>query len=786
MKRVLALVVVLSAAKLTGQSEAPPRVPAAVGAPTAPTGAVTGRVVATPSNDPIRNARVRVDDDPGVPAVFTDQEGRFELAAVPPGPHSLSVLKTGFAPLGAGNERARPIDVQAGATVVDADIHLEPAAAITGRVLDDLGAPVALMTVVAERIVRAGPRADYKIESAAETDDTGAYRLFGLSAGEFIVATAGSRAGSLGTPIVAAAPIAAGSGVHKYYPRGSTARAEAQTFRLAPGEELAGLNFSAPLPPAPPEPQSRSSAEGVINGRVRLEDGVPARRARVQLSSAEHLFAPYLTLTDDDGQFEFRHLPPGAYLVSAAFLGSAPIPLGQRNVADRGTRVVLGRRSSGESVELTLPKALVISGRVVDEYGDAVASASVRVEQIRFQNGRRRLVTVPGVVSRQTDDRGRYRIFGLRPGRYVIAAVVGQPVFGWATADLPGYARTYYPGTPVPREAQHIEISLADDALNVDIPLVRGRIARVTGTAQESSGKPFEGVVALMPSFRSGAIATPPLSCRTTKEGAFEFANLPPGEYVLQASKSLRDSATEGEFASAFVTVDGTDVASVVLKLTVGSSIAGRVIFEGENPPPSLADLQLSAIVADPDLVSLADNPAARAQFGEDGTFEMHGVVGARRLQLMAAPSGWSLKAILVNGADVTDEPLLFSSPEQSVGNVEVVLTRGETEITGEAADDQGRPLRDGLVIAFATDPARWYAHSRYLGHATPDEDGAFAVHGLPPGDYYVAAVEDGSDVVENGALDDPELLERLMVGASPVTVRAGEGNPRPLRVSAR
>jgi len=375
-------------------------------------------------------------------------------------------------------------------------------------------------------------------------------------------------------------------------------------------------------------------------------------------------------------------------------------------------------------------------------------------------------------------------MFGLRPGRYLVSAVVGQTISGWTTADLPGYARTYYPGTPVPHEGQEIEINGSDDALNVDIPLVRGRIARVSGTVLEASGKPFEGTVTLTPSYRSGALGMPPVSCRTTTAGVFTFPDLTPGEYVLQAAKSPRDSATEGEFASAFVTVDGLDVADVGLRLTAGSSIGGRVVFEGDDPP-AVSDVQLTALVADPDLVSLADNPPARAQFQEDGTFEMRGIVGARRLQVVAAPSGWMLKAILVNGGDVTDEPLMFGSVEQSLANVEVVLTHGVTEIAGEIGEDHEQRLQDALVLAFSTNRARWYANSRYLAHATPDEEGAFSVRGLPPGDYYVVAVEGGTEVVENGAHEDPEWLERLAAGAISVSVRAGEPNPRPLKLPA-
>src|SRR3954453_7418546 len=124
-----------------GQAQAPPRVPQPSPAAHTPTAAIRGRVLARPSDSPIRNARVRLEDVPEIAVAFTDREGQFELHAVPPGRHSLSVIKTGYARALSGDERLPPIVIDTAATDVAVVIDLEPAAAITGRVLDDAGAP---------------------------------------------------------------------------------------------------------------------------------------------------------------------------------------------------------------------------------------------------------------------------------------------------------------------------------------------------------------------------------------------------------------------------------------------------------------------------------------------------------------------------------------------------------------------------------------------------------------------------------------------------------------------
>jgi hypothetical protein len=128
-----------------------------------------------------------------------------------------------------------------------------------------------------------------------------------------------------------------------------------------------------------------------------------------------------------------------------------------------------------------------------------------------------------------------------------------------------------------------------------------------------------------------------------------------------------------------------------------------------------------------------------------------------------------------VNGIDVTDTPLMFGTNEQSLRDVEVVLTDRVTEIIGGATDDRGRPAADYVVVAFATDRAQWYQQSRFLKNTLPARDAAFALRGLPPGQYYVAAIDRRLGAEEAGELDNPEFLESLVAHATRVTLSEGQ-----------
>src|SRR5207237_8671920 len=131
------------------------------------------------------------------------------------------------------------------------------------------------------------------------------------------------------------------------------------------------------------------------------------------------------------------------------------------------------------------------------------------------------------------------------------------------------------------------------------------------------------------------------------------------------------------------VTVTGTDVGNLELRMTVGSTITGRFNFEGGGVP-NASDIELSPVPTDLDLAPVAAGPPARAEIRrEDWTFEMAGIHGPRRLRLVHAPRGWWLKSITSGGIDITDRPLSFGTGDQSLRDIEVTLTRRAGKVTG-------------------------------------------------------------------------------------------------------
>src|SRR5207253_1083319 len=168
-----------------------------------------------------------------------------------------------------------------------------------------------------------------------------------------------------------------------------------------------------------------------------------------------------------------------------------------------------------------------------------------------------------------------------------------------------GYARSYYPGTPVPAEAQFVSIDLSQDVAAIDFPLSRVRTARVAGQVFNPAGEPaMPAALTLAPSQRSASVTSVAVGARIAPDGTFSFPNVPPGQYVVQAYRGRLNSHTEGEFGALPVAVNGVDVTGLRLRTSSGSSITGRFMFDAfdRTKPAKPSDFELAPIPADFDL----------------------------------------------------------------------------------------------------------------------------------------------------------------------------------------
>jgi protocatechuate 3,4-dioxygenase beta subunit len=554
------------------------------------------------------------------------------------------------------------------------------------------------------------------------------------------------------------------------------------------------------MPPGLGGPRQLKTGTGRILGRVVSTDtGGPLRRAQVRLTAPE--IGVKVALTDAEGRYEFRELPAGRFSLNASKSGYVSVQYGQTRPFEQGRPIELADKQVLAKTDVAMPRGGVISGRIVDEFGDPLPDALVSAMRQTWSNGRRRLL--PTGRTSQTNDLGQYRMYGLPPGEYYIsaslrntditimdAALLGGPSSG-ASGSTPssGYAPTYFPGTTTATSAQRVTVAVGQEAQNTDFALAPVRLARITGTVMTSDGKPLDGgMVSAMPASRTGEVGLALMggaTGRTSKDGNFSIPSVAPGEYTLTV-RSVRiitsdggdtmmfratigggSDGTDSETASVPVVVSGEDLSNVVIITSKGATANGRLTFEG-GAPPSATGVRINSVAAD------TDGPIMMAAGGvtakDDGSFQLKGLSGRRLLRLNNLPPGWTLKSVRLNGDDVTDSGIEFKSG-QDLSGLELVASSKQTEITGGVTASNGSPLKDYTVVVFSDDPQYWtLPFTRWVNGTRPDQEGRFRVRNLPAGSYNIVAV----DYIEAGAWGDPELLDRLKSHAKRITLSDG------------
>jgi hypothetical protein len=128
-------------------------------------------------------------------------------------------------------------------------------------------------------------------------------------------------------------------------------------------------------------------------------------------------------MSDGNGRFELGGLPPGHYSVWVQKPGYSVVSVSNESVSpfkpSRGVDLPPGRLV--DRLTVAVVRGGVIAGQLTDETGEPLVD--VTVQALRPSSSDRSLMPVS---DSQTDDRGRYRIFGLQPGVYCVGAVAGH------------------------------------------------------------------------------------------------------------------------------------------------------------------------------------------------------------------------------------------------------------------------------------------------------------------------------------------------------------------------
>jgi hypothetical protein len=472
--------------------------------PTTGTASIVGRVIAADTGRPVRRAEVQASFSGAPRAVLTDENGRFELHNLPAGRWMMRAAKTGFVPQGFGQRTpftaTEPVVLTDGQQST-ADFALTRGAAIMGRVYDEYGDPIASVRVSALRYMTSqNGRRLVSAATSGPTDDTGAFRVYGLPTGEYYLsASLSSNTASRGLLISAAGPV---TYAPAYYP-GTADLSAAQRLTVRAGEEQSGITMFV-------TPVRAVRVSGIVLGST----GTPIRARLTLESSMAGGGAPGGTRSAQsaaDGTFTIPGVPPGTYVLNATGRASS-----RNTPADVASFPLTVGGADITGLALTTTRGATITGTIATSNGARVDFAGVRVTAPSMRSGG------PGNLRAQANAAGAFELIGLAG---VHSLRFEQLPAGWAIESVTAN------GIDVSDTALEFRGS---DQVSVRV-VVTNRLTELTGTVRSAAALPRGATVVV---FADDPSKWTPVSrfvttARPGANGQFTLRGLPPATRYL-------------------------------------------------------------------------------------------------------------------------------------------------------------------------------------------------------------------------------------------------------------
>jgi hypothetical protein len=471
-------------------------------------GSIAGVVVDSSGTKPVDGVTVTLRPFSGSvkgPVVTTDRNGSFSFTGLPPGSYVVDTDKDHWAPGTYGQTSPRgsgdSIVLATGRSVTGLRISMWELATLEGHLQSSNGTPVAGGFVEALRKEWYAGRPFFVGYSNAESDGDGFFRLVDCLPGEFaLVATSGAIANEPDQ-----LPRWKHDAIRETYFPDSASLADATVVRADWGDIRTGLDITVSVSPG-------STVRGHVVGVPKPLPGL-----HVALDTPDDIdlmgLEP-LTSLRADGTFVFNVVPPGRYVLQIDTTGLTSFPM-------FATAPLVVGEGETRNVAVQLRSPAQVNGRI--QFSGPDASPDPR--------------TVP-VVLRSADGRGGREIKGSATRSGIV----------WFSSVLPGK----YVVTALPVGDWHFQDALIEGRSVADSPLTVGAsdVADVEVTFSKETTR-LEGHVALSPGLRDVLVALFPVdpslwldyglnprrlkSVHPTPAGAFQFADVPPGDYYLVA-----------------------------------------------------------------------------------------------------------------------------------------------------------------------------------------------------------------------------------------------------------
>jgi Carboxypeptidase regulatory-like domain len=502
-------------------------------------------------------------------------------------------------------------------------------------------------------------------------------------------------------------------------------------------------------------PLIANAQTGAIMGRVIADDGEGLPNMTVYLYAVGARSGnPRETATDENGKFRFSDLDQPEYTISVMDSGGyvrTPPPEAERQ-RPRYYHV-------GDDVTLTMTRGGVITGRVTNANGEPVIAVAVTAVKVRDAEGAPARGGYPS-RPRFTNDRGVYRIYGLTPGTYVVAANRRDNNFRLISAPYDDELPAYHPAATNRAEAAEIKVSAGAEVTGVDIRYGSSHGHTISGVVSGGKGIVTRPAVSLQLYGAQGELSGASAYIRPGDDNrGFAFYGLPDGEYVVIARSIGDDQGLAAEPAR--IKLSGADVAGIELKLDPLGSVSGRVVIDSLpnscdtkrkiSPERSSIVLMRDDLRADA-LPFLRYSGVSNQGVGENGKFIINNVgPGHYRIVARSPDEYLYVKAITASAATparrgasraanpaggVSQNGFTFRLGEKMAGVI-VTFAEGAASLRGKVApENEGARLPSRLRLhLIPADPKAAEDVLRYSETIVRSE-GAFVFNNIAPGKY--------------------------------------------------
>ena len=503
------------------------------------------------------------------------------------------------------------------------------------------------------------------------------------------------------------------------------------------------------------------SSGATITGKVTMKGQGAPGIAVVLIKDVEgsQRITRYRAFTDATGAYRITNVPPGNYRAATAtpeFVAVAELP----NPFDKSKTLLIHTDETVESIDFELMRGGVITGRVTDADGRPIIEETVSISST--EPNRSSGYSIRSHRRTQTDDRGVYRLYGIAPGTYKIAAGTNDVSPAWERSP---FRQTFHPDVTDASQATTIEVSEGSETTNVDITIkevgrtysIRGRI--VDGdTGRPIANVPYGISVYLTPNHRSGMSD----GSVSNSDGEFQWHNLKPGKYSVDVN-APSDADWRAEETPFEVT--DRDLTGLVIKTVKVITVSGVIILEGKSEKSALGRLSGAGVSAEQQSEDKTTSSSHSTRTAADGSFRFSGLYpGVVTFRV----DGRALELVRVERDGVVYTAGMPVRDREQITGIRLIVHSGDASIRGvlKLPDDAPLPANARFSVSLKRigQPAAPFGQPGSYRSAEVDARGQFVAEGLLPGTYEVTAHSEPSN----------EAQGQILSGKQQVTVTDG------------